>query len=71
MPSLFNETEFFTRGFLIRYCEEEVELNDIAYYRFELDFDENFENSSLWVCAELLFTDLGGNFEDLSPEHIE
>lgn len=33
--------------------------------------DENFSESCLWVSIELIFSDLGGNFEDLAPEVIE
>jgi hypothetical protein len=31
--------KFNTRAFMIRYCEEEVELNDIAHFRVEIDTD--------------------------------
>lgn len=49
---------FCTRSFLIRYCEEEVELNDIGQFRLE------FEQEALETCApillevELMFSDL-------------
>eukprot|EP00658_Telonema_sp_P-2_P013989 TRINITY_DN15303_c0_g1_i5.p1 TRINITY_DN15303_c0_g1~~TRINITY_DN15303_c0_g1_i5.p1 ORF type:complete len:234 (-),score=54.59 TRINITY_DN15303_c0_g1_i5:61-762(-) len=31
------ENAFCTQTFLIRYCEEEVELNDVAHFRLEID----------------------------------
>jgi len=31
--------KFNTRAFMIRYCEEEVELHDIGHFRFEIDTD--------------------------------
>ena len=31
--------KFNTRAFMIRYCEEEVELNDIGHFRVEIDTD--------------------------------
>lgn len=32
---------------MIRYCEEEVELNDIGHFRVEIDTDQSEENKSL------------------------
>lgn len=49
---------FSTRSFLIRYCEEEVELNDIAQFRIELDVDELHNNIPLVVEVDLMFADL-------------
>ena len=31
--------KFNTRAFMIRYCEEEVDLNDLCNFRFEIDTD--------------------------------
>lgn len=39
--------KFNTRAFMIRYCEEEVELNDIAHFRVEIDTDQSNEGSTL------------------------
>jgi hypothetical protein len=39
--------KFNTRAFMIRYCEEEVELNDIAHFRVEMDTDQSSDGSSL------------------------
>lgn len=33
--------KFNTRAYMIRYCEEEVELNDIIHFRLEIDTDQN------------------------------
>ena len=33
--------KFNTRAFMIRYCEEEVELHDIGHFRFEVDTDQS------------------------------
>ena len=37
--------KFNTRAFMIRYCEEEVQLNDICNFRFEIDTDQEFNES--------------------------
>lgn len=33
---------FLSKAFLIRYCEEEVEINDIALFRAELDVEPEY-----------------------------
>lgn len=47
-------------AFLIRYCEEEVELNEIACFRIELDEKSEMDKSELRVEAELVFSELEG-----------
>jgi hypothetical protein len=41
---------------MIRYCEEEVELNDIGHFRLEMDATE--ERSEFYMEVELMFSDL-------------
>lgn len=66
-----DQCTFSTRSFLIRYCEEEVELNDVGQFRLELAFDEvggaagtsgiNFLGGSggdLLLEVDLMFADL-------------
>jgi hypothetical protein len=36
--------KFNTRAFMIRFCEEEVELNDIGHFRLEVDTEDNVED---------------------------
>jgi len=36
--------KFNTRAFMIRYCEEEVELHDIGHFRFEIDTDQSSDD---------------------------
>ena len=36
-PSIDQDSNFMSKTFLIRYCEEEVEINDIVLFRAELD----------------------------------
>ena len=49
---------FVCRRFLVRYCEEEVEMNDIGYFRLEVPYES--EDYQLRVEVELLFSDLDG-----------
>lgn len=49
---------FSTHSFLIRYCEEEVELNDIAQFRIELSAAEIEQNLPLVLEIDLMFADL-------------
>ena len=46
-----------TRVFAIRYCEEEVEINDYFNLRFEIDVYDNPFNQTFYLEAELLFAD--------------
>mmetsp|Transcript_31135 Transcript_31135/g.30587 ORF Transcript_31135/g.30587 Transcript_31135/m.30587 type:complete len:130 (+) Transcript_31135:281-670(+) len=44
---------------MIRYCEEEVELNDIGHFRVELDLEECTPNEQeFFMEVELMFSDL-------------
>lgn len=56
---------------MIRYCEEEVELNDIIHFRLEIDTDQNqadskgegkaqgnFNQTEMVMEVELMFSDL-------------
>lgn len=47
-------------AFLIRYCEEEVELNEIACFRIEIDDKIEHEKGEIRIEAELMFSELEG-----------
>lgn len=67
-PTIDKENmKFNTRAFMIRYCEEEVELNDICHFRVEIDTDQgddaqgeshNFSHTEMIFEIELMFSDL-------------
>ena len=63
--------KFNSRAFMIRYCEEEVELNDLCHFRVEIDTDcandgsslsgegqSGFNHTELVLEVELMFSDL-------------
>ena len=49
-----------TSAFLIRYCEEEVELNEIACFRIELDEKYDTDKGKIRIDTELMFSELEG-----------
>lgn len=53
-----DQCTFSTRSFLIRYCEEEVELNDIGQFRIEVGMDESELLGFLVLEVDLMFADL-------------
>lgn len=60
MPSQILEDEscYQSRAFLIRYCEEEVEINDIGLFRAEIDVEPDYLNTTFYLDFELFFSDL-------------
>jgi|TARA_B110000285_G_C14893445_1_gene499664 hypothetical protein len=49
---------------LIRYCEEEVEINDIILFRAEIDVEQEYLNTDFYLQIELHFSnleDIGGS----------
>lgn len=52
-----DQCSFSTRSFLIRYCEEEVELDDIGQFRIEIGAEEAFQ-APLLLEVDLMFADL-------------
>jgi len=53
-----DQTGFTSRSFLIRYCEEEIEINDIGLFRAELDVEPDYLNTDFYLEVELFFSDL-------------
>lgn len=49
---------FVSKTFLIRYCEEEVEVNDIVLFRAELDVVPEYLSTEFMCECELYFSDL-------------
>ena len=49
---------FLSKAFLIRYCEEEVEVNDIVLFRAELDVEPDYLHTDFFLEVDLFFSDL-------------
>ncbi len=43
---------------MIRYCEEEVDINDLCHFRTEIDVEPDYLNTDFYVDIELVFSDL-------------
>ena len=59
-----SQSAFCSKTFLIRYCEEEVEINDIILFRAEIDVEEEYLNTDFYFQVELYFSnleDIGGS----------
>ena len=52
------ENVFCSKTFLIRYCEEEVEINDIILFRAEVDVEPDYLNVDFFFEIELYFSNL-------------
>lgn len=52
------EQAFCSKTFLIRYCEEEVEINDIILFRAEIDVESDYLNTDFFLEIELHFSNL-------------
>lgn len=49
---------FLSKAFLIRYCEEEVEVNDVVLFRAELDVEPDYLHRDFYLEIDLFFSDL-------------
>eukprot|EP01022_Parablepharisma_sp_SALTPOND_P028507 TRINITY_DN71073_c0_g1_i1.p1 TRINITY_DN71073_c0_g1~~TRINITY_DN71073_c0_g1_i1.p1 ORF type:complete len:623 (+),score=57.34 TRINITY_DN71073_c0_g1_i1:113-1981(+) len=68
MPAATDEFAFNTKVFTIRYCEEEVELNDICEFRVEIPVTPKYLNANYMLEVQLHFGELTkiGGVEKLS-----
>ncbi len=59
-PHIIDETSsYVTRTFLIRFCDEELDLNEVCHFRTEYDAFPDIAEATFYIEAELLFADLG------------
>lgn len=52
------DASFFTWIFIIRYCDEEIELNDLCCFRSEVYVDGDYLKTEFFVETELNFVDM-------------
>ena len=64
-------SSFFTKAFFIRFCEEEIDLNDFCHFRIEFDVKPKYEQTELIMEAELMFFDCMGNADNKNEEKKE
>jgi hypothetical protein len=60
MPAMIQENQqcFLSKAFLIRYCEEEVEINDLVMFRAEIDVEPEYLATEFQLECGLFFSDL-------------
>ena len=52
------DASFFTWTFIIWYCDEEIELNDLCCFRSEVYVEEDYMKTEFFVETELQFVDM-------------
>lgn len=59
-PGRINEdlSSFCTSTILVRYSEQEINLNEYCIFRTEIDVDEDYLDTIFYMDVELMFTDL-------------
>ena len=51
-------TGFVTKSFLVRFCEEEVEIEETVLFRAEIDVGTGYQYQEFYLDFELYFADL-------------
>lgn len=64
-------SSFNTRIFLIRYCDEIVQINDICSFRIELPLQDDFINIPIFIETELMFSDPSGNVKGMGNTVVD
>lgn len=52
-----SHSAFYTKAFFIKFCEEEIELNDICHFRVEFDMNSKAEQQEMIMQVDLMFFD--------------
>jgi len=79
LPAVIDDVSFNTKTFTIRYCEEEVELNDICEFRLDIPVKDKYLATNYILEIQLHFGEITkiGGVEKISQyvqnikEHIE
>lgn len=60
---------YVTKTFLIRFCEEEVDINEICHFRTEIDAYPGLDDNNMYFECELLFSDIT-NMSNLKKSEV-
>ena len=63
LPGGIEDIYYKTRSFYIKYCDEEVEINEIAVFRTEVELDSE-TIPPLTVLCSLMYCDVGGRVSE-------
>jgi hypothetical protein len=66
-----SEHSFFTRSFVIRYFDEEVEVNDLWTFRSEIEVKDGFLNTEFYIEADLFYIELKNMGTAKLPEKVQ
>eukprot|EP00826_Nyctotherus_ovalis_P036316 TRINITY_DN3208_c0_g4_i1.p1 TRINITY_DN3208_c0_g4~~TRINITY_DN3208_c0_g4_i1.p1 ORF type:complete len:507 (+),score=144.06 TRINITY_DN3208_c0_g4_i1:82-1521(+) len=72
LPASIDETSFNTKTFTIRYCEEEIELNDICEFRLDIPVRDKYLATNYVLEVQLHFGEITkiGGVEKL-PQYVQ
>ena len=54
----YETDSYTTKSFLVRYCEEEVEIEETVLFRAEINVGGDYENTEFYLDFDLYFGDL-------------
>jgi len=58
-PHIIDETcSYVSRTFVIRFCDEETDFNEVCHFRTEYDVFPDLSETTFYIEAELMFADL-------------
>jgi hypothetical protein len=76
-PNFYNQSQiideycFSTKTFMIRYYEEEIELNELCQFRMEIDASSHNSESELFFECQLMFADMSKIGQPSNKDGVE
>jgi hypothetical protein len=65
-----NNFEYITKTFLIRYSDEEIDLDEFCYFRFEVPQEKLASELTYYIEFELFFSDLLMSLKDKKGQNV-
>ena len=69
-PGQPEELGFSSRSFLIKYCDEEIDINEIGVFRCEVELSQDFEIIPITVEVNLMFHDFVGRIDQTTLDNF-
>ena len=58
-PHIIDESSsYVTRTFIIRFCDEEIDFNEVCHFRTEFDAFPELHETTFYIEAELMYADM-------------
>lgn len=64
IPGSIDDIYYKSQSFYIKYCDEDVEINEIAVFRAEVEINNEVELPPLVVQCSLMYCDVGGRVSE-------